>query len=81
MGTYQVARLRLQRATAHGERLARLWNEIPTGDLCTPKAKLVDSAGNGALIATKVGRIPDELMNCLYFSVSSFINSDQLWMP
>jgi hypothetical protein len=61
MGQYPVARLRLQRAIAHGESLSRLWNEIPTGELCTPKAELIDHDGNGVLRATQVGSIPDEL--------------------
>lgn len=60
MGEYEVARLRFRRAIAHGERLAQLWNDLPTGYLCTPKAR-ADADGNGVLIATNVGSIPDEL--------------------
>src|ERR1035437_4835134 len=59
MRPYASARLRFERAIAHGERLSKLWNDLPSEFLCTPKAK-IDDNGNGALIATKVGKIPDE---------------------
>lgn len=61
MGRYEVARARLQRAIAHGERLAQLWNNLPTQYLCTPKAMKMDADGNCVLIATNVGHIPDDL--------------------
>lgn len=61
MGVYEVARLRLQRAIAHGERLAQLWNDLPTEYLCTLKAGMIDQNGNGVLIATNIGKIPEEL--------------------
>jgi hypothetical protein len=57
---YKAARLRFERAIAHGEKLSKLWNAIPNEFLCTPKAK-IDGHGNGELIATKVGEIPSEL--------------------
>ena len=60
MGEYKVAKSRLNRAIAHGERLARLWNEIPDGRLLTPKV-LVDPNGFGVFLATNIGEIPDEL--------------------
>lgn len=60
MGAYEVARLRLRRAIAHGERLAQLWNDLPTEYLCTPKAR-VGPNGWGDLIVTNVGDIPEEL--------------------
>jgi hypothetical protein len=37
-----------------------MWNAIPSGRLCTPKAR-VDRKGFGVLVATNVGEIPDEL--------------------
>jgi len=60
MGAYDVARLRLRRAIAHGEHLAQLWNSLPTEYLCTPKAR-VGPNGYGDLIVTNVGEIPEEL--------------------
>ena len=60
MRPYKAARLRFERAIAHGEHLSKLWNEIPTDILCTPKAK-IDRDGHGVLMATKVGEVPDEL--------------------
>jgi hypothetical protein len=60
MRPYKSARLRFERAIAHGERLAKLWNEIPTDYLGTPKA-LVDPDGDGVLYVSKVGAVPDEL--------------------
>ena len=60
MGSYEVSHARLQRAITHGERLAKLWNEIPDGRLITPKV-LVDPKGFGVLLATSVGQIPDEM--------------------
>jgi len=60
MGAYDIARSRLRRAISHGERLAQLWNALPTEYLCTPKAK-VDLQGYGVLIATNVGGVPEEL--------------------
>jgi hypothetical protein len=60
MRPYKAARLRFERAIAHGEHLSILWNDIPTEYLCTPKAR-ADRHGNGELIATKVGEIPSEL--------------------
>lgn len=61
MGEYQAARTRLQRAINHGERLSQLWNDLPADFLCTPKVRLIDEDGNGDIIATNVGDIPDEL--------------------
>lgn len=58
---YEVARLRLKRAISHGERLAQLWNDLPSDYLCTPKAKMTDANGHGVLVATNIGEIPDEL--------------------
>jgi hypothetical protein len=58
---YRSARLRLERAIAHGERIAQLWNKIPNEVLCTPKARFVDVCGNGEVVATNVGVVPDEL--------------------
>lgn len=60
MGIYETSRARLRRATAHGERLAQLWNEIPTDYLLTPKA-LIDPDGNGVLFALKAGEVPEEV--------------------
>lgn len=60
MGIYEVPRARLARAIAHGENLARIWNEIPEGRLFTPKV-LVDPNGFGVFLATNIGGIPDEL--------------------
>jgi hypothetical protein len=60
MGDYKVARSRLLRAMAHGERLAQLWNAVPSGRLCTPRV-LVGPNGYGHLMATRVGEVPDEL--------------------
>jgi hypothetical protein len=60
MGQYSVAKSRLHRAIAHGEHLGQLWSAMPPGRLCTPRAR-VDPTGNGVLIASDVGEIPDEL--------------------
>jgi len=61
MGVYEVARSRLRRAIAHCERLAQLWNNLPTEYLCTPEAEIIGSNGDGVLIATNLGEIPEEL--------------------
>jgi len=60
MGTYQVARARLNRAIGHGNQLASLWNAVPAGRLCTPRARIGPN-GIGHLLATSVGAIPEEL--------------------
>jgi hypothetical protein len=60
MRPYRGARLRFERAIAHGERLSKLWNELPAEFLCTLKT-IINSAGDGVLVATNVGEIPDEL--------------------
>lgn len=60
MGQYQVARSRLERAKEHGERLAQLWNDIPTNYLLTPKA-IITPDGDGVLFAQNVGAIPESL--------------------
>lgn len=60
MGEYKVARARLTRAISHHTHLAEVWNAVPTGRLCKPKAR-VGPNGYGHLIATEVGEIPDEL--------------------
>lgn len=60
MGDYTVARSRLKRAISHHTHLGELWNAVPSGRLCKPKAR-VGPNGYGALIATEVGEIPDEL--------------------
>lgn len=60
MGIYAVARSRVNRAKAHGERLAQLWNEIPTEHLLKPKA-LADPNGDGIIFAAGVGEVPEEL--------------------
>lgn len=58
---YEVARLRLKRAISHGEHLAQLWNDLPSDQLCAPRAKMTDANGNCVLAATNIGDIPDEL--------------------
>src|ERR1700677_4229288 len=58
MGIYAVARSRVNRAKAHGERLAQLWNEIPTEHLLKPKA-LADPDGHGVIFAAGVGEVPE----------------------
>jgi len=60
MAEYKVARFRLKRAITHGENLAKLWNEVPSGRLCTPRA-IIDRNGYGQLIASNVGEIPEDL--------------------
>lgn len=60
MGIYAVARSRVNRAKAHGERLAQLWNEIPTEHLLKPKA-LAGPDGHGVIFAAGVGEVPEEL--------------------
>ena len=60
MGIYAVARSRVNRAKTHGERLATLWNSIPSEYLLQAKA-IVDPDGEGAIYASTVGDIPDEL--------------------
>jgi hypothetical protein len=57
---YRSARLRLERAIAHGERIAKLWNELPKEYLCTPIAR-IDLTGDGEVVATNVRAVPDEL--------------------
>jgi hypothetical protein len=56
---YKTARLRFGRAIAHGEQLAKMWNGLPDTFLCIPKAHLY-ADGTGAIIAEKVGSLPDE---------------------
>jgi len=60
MGEYKVARARLTRAMSHHTHLGEVWNAVPSGRLCVPKA-LVGPNGYGMLIATEVGEIPDEM--------------------
>jgi hypothetical protein len=59
MGEYRVARLRLERAIAHGERLAKMWNDLPADYLCTLRVRLFPD-GSGVLTAENVGIVPDE---------------------
>lgn len=60
MVEYRVSTARLKRAMDHGVQLANLWNDVPSGRLCTPRAR-VDSNGEGELLATKVCEMPDEI--------------------
>lgn len=44
---------------AHNEELARLWNSIPAGELCSFLPR-IDPQGNGSIRAVRVKPIPDE---------------------
>jgi hypothetical protein len=55
---YKTARLRFERAIAHHDQLAKMWNGLPDSFLCTPRAR-VDPCGNGELTAECVGSVPD----------------------
>jgi hypothetical protein len=59
MKPFTVARLRLERAKAHGKSLADMWNAIPTEDFFRIRSR-VEPDGSGKLFLTQVKPLPDE---------------------
>lgn len=59
MKPFEVSRLRLERAKAHGEALAKIWNEIPDGRLLSLRVRAEVTTGQGSIEA-KANVVPDD---------------------
>jgi hypothetical protein len=77
MKPFTTARLRLERAKAHGKACADMWNAIPTEDFFGIRAR-VEPDGSGKVFLTQVKPLPEEfslLLGEMFYQLRSALDA------